>query len=381
MQFHKLFAAMAALTLAVVVPAHADIKVGITLALTGPAASAGLPQKNTVSLLPTEIAGQKVQYIVLDDATDPTTAVKNARKMVFDDKVDILIGSTATPGTIAVAGVASETHTPQIGLAAFNLPAGQGKWSFEAPWSFQLAANGVIDMIKAHGGKTIGFIGFSDSLGETWLHAISTAAKAADISIVDIERFSRADTSVLSQAIKVTSAKPDAIVVGATSSAAAVPQLAIVEQRYKGPIYHTQATATPDFIRIAGKAAEGAIMPAFRIVVAEQLPDSSPTKAEALAFVHAYEGKYGANTRTNFASHLWDADLLLKAAVPAALKKAAPGTPGFRAALRDSLENIKNVPVSNGVVSMTPADHNGFTSQAVVMVQVKNGTYQIIPSK
>ncbi|HWK63229.1 MAG TPA: ABC transporter substrate-binding protein [Eoetvoesiella sp.] len=381
MEFFKQSAAIAVLALATVTVAHADIKVGITLALTGPAASAGLPQKNTVPLLPTEIGGEKVRYIVLDDGTDPTNAVKNAKKLVFEDKVDLLIGSTATPGTIAVAGVALETQTPHIGLAAFDLPPEQEKWSFKSPWSFQIAADGVVERIKANGGKTIGFIGFSDSLGETWLQAISKAAKAANIRIVAVERFNRTDTSVLSQALKVVAAKPDAVVVGATSAAAAVPQLAIVDRGYKGPIYHTHATATPDFIRMAGKAAEGAIMPAFPIVVAEQLPDAFPGKAQAMAFVRAYEGKYGVNTRTNFAAHLWDAALLLKAAAPSALAKATPGTAKFRAALRDSLESIKNLPVSNGVVSMSPTDHNGFNSQARVMVQVKDGKFQIIQAQ
>ena len=378
MKFFKRSAAVAALTFAAVAAAHAEINVGITLALTGPAASAGLPQKNTVPLLPAEIAGEKVRYIVLDDGTDPTSAVKNAKKLVFEDKIDLLIGSTATPGTIAIAGVAQETQTPHIGLAAFYLPPEQEKWSFQSPWSFQIAADGVIEHIKANGGKTLGFIGFSDSLGEIWLQAISKAAKQAGISVTAVERFNRTDTSVLSQTLKIVGANPDAVVVGATSAAAALPQVTIVERGYKGPIYHSHATATPDFIRMSGKAAEGAVMPAFPIVVAEQLPDTFSNKAQAMAFVQAYEGKYGANTRTNFAAHLWDAVLLLEAAAPSALEKAAPGTAEFRAALRDSLEQIKDLPVSNGIVSMSPTDHNGFNSQARVMVQVKDGAFQII---
>lgn len=381
MEFFKQSAAIAVMTFAAVAAAHAEINVGITLALTGPAASAGLPQKNTVPLLPAEIAGEKVRYIVLDDGTDPTSAVKNAKKLAFEDKVDLLIGSTATPGTIAVAGVALETQTPHIGLAAFDLPLEQEKWSFKSPWSFQIAADGVVEHVKANGGKSIGFIGFSDSLGETWLQAINKAAQGAGISVIAVERFNRTDTSVLSQALKIVAANPDAVVVGATSAAAALPHVTIIERGYKGPIYHSHATATPDFIRMSGKAAEGAVMPAFPIVVAEQLPDAFPNKAQALAFVQAYEGRYGANTRTNFAAHLWDAVLLLKAAAPAALEKAAPGTAEFRAALRDSLERIKDFPVSNGIVSMSPTDHNGFNSQARVMVQVKDGAFRIIQAR
>lgn len=380
MKFFKQSAAIAAMALAAAA-AHAEINVGITLSLTGPAASAGLPQQNTVPLLPADIAGHKVRYIVLDDGTDPTNAVKNAKKLVFEDKVDLLIGATATPGTIAVAGVALETQTPHIGLASFQLPPDQGKWSFESAWSFQMAADGVVERIKAQGGKTIGFIGFSDSLGETWLQAIKQAAQTAGLSVTTTERFSRTDTSVLAQTLRIVASQPDAVVVGATSAAAALPQLTLVERGYKGPIYHSHATATPDFIRMSGKAAEGAIMPAFPIVVAEQLPATFANKAQALAFVQAYEGKYGANTRTNFASHLWDAALLLTAAAPAALDKAAPGTAEFRAALRESLEKVKDFPVSNGMVTISPADHNGFNSGARVMVQVQDGAFRIIPSQ
>lgn len=355
--------------------ALADITVGISLSLTGPAASAAASQKNTLALLPTKIATVPVHYIVLDDATDTTAAVTNARKFVSDEKVDVIIGSTATPGSLAISGIAAETRTPQISLAPFDVPAEKEIWSFKTPPSFPLVAKVVTDDMVRRNVKTIAFLGFSDALGEVWLNAIRKVAESNNIKLLTVERYSRTDNSVLAQVLKIISVNPDAVVVGATSAAAALPQLTLKEKGFKGLIYHTHATATPEFIKMAGLKAEGALMPVVLPVVAEQLSDSHPSKAAALNFVRAYEGKYGPKTRTNFATHLWDAMLLLEAAIPVALEKAKPGTDEFRLALRDALENIKGKAVTNGVVTMSAKDHYGYDERALAFVEVRNGQF------
>ncbi|MCK9382329.1 MAG: ABC transporter substrate-binding protein [Sulfuritalea sp.] len=353
----------------------ADITVGISLSLTGPAASAAASQKNTLALLPAKIANIPVNYIVLDDATDTTTAVTNARKFVTEGKVDVIIGSTATPGSLAISSIAAEAKTPQIALAPFDVPAEKETWSFKTPPSFPLVAKVVIDDMARRKVKTIAFLGFSDALGEVWLNAIRAAAESKNIKLLAIERYGRTDNSVLAQVLKIISVNPDAVVVGATSAAAALPQLTLKEKGFKGLIYHTHATATPEFIKMAGSKAEGALMPVVLPVVAEQLPDSHPSKAAALDFVKAYEGKYGPKTRTNFASHLWDAMLLLETAIPVALDKAKPGTEEFRSALRNAIENTKGKAVTNGVVTMSAKDHYGYDERALALVEVRKGEF------
>jgi branched-chain amino acid transport system substrate-binding protein len=353
----------------------ADITVGISLSLTGPAASAAASQKNTLPLLPGKIANIPVHYVVLDDATDTTTAVTNARKFVVDNKVDVIIGSTATPGSLAISNIAAEAKTPQIALAPFDVPSEKEIWSFKTPPSFPLVARVVTEDMTRRKVKTIAFLGFSDALGEVWLNAIRKVAEANNIKLLVVERYGRTDNSVLAQVLKIISANPDAVVVGATSAAAALPQLTLKEKGFKGLIYHTHATATPEFLKMAGMKAEGALMPVVLPVVAEQLPGSHPSKAAALDFVRAYEGKYGPRSRTNFATHLWDAALLLETAIPMALEKAKPGTAEFRAALRDALEHIKDKAVTNGIVTMSANDHYGYDERALALVEVRNGEF------
>ncbi len=375
----KFAAITAAVSLAMfALPAQADINVGISLSSTGPAAALGIPEANTVSILPDTIAGEKVNYIVLDDATDASQAGRNARKLVSEDKVDILIGSSATPTSAAIAEIANETQTPQITMAPAALPADKNKWVFRSPQHFRVMAEGLIEHMKKAGVKTLGFIGYADSYGESWLTDMKAAAEAAGIELKDVERFNRTDTSVTGQAIKLVSAKPDAILVVASGTPSVLPQITLQERGYKGQIYQTHGTATKEFMRVGGKAVEGTILPVGPVVVAEQLPDSHPSKKVGLEYTKLYEDKYGKGSLSSFGAHLYDSFKLLEAAVPKALDSAKPGTPEFRAALRDALENSKEVVGAHGVFNMTPTDHFGHDSRARVLIEVKDGDWSLI---
>ena len=105
--------------------ALADINIGVSLPLTGPTSALGIPIKNSIALWPTSIGGEKINVIILDDATDPTNATKNARRFVTDDKVDILMGSAATPPANAVAAVAAETGTMHMTFAPIDVSIGK----------------------------------------------------------------------------------------------------------------------------------------------------------------------------------------------------------------------------------------------------------------
>ena len=367
----------AALVALAVASAHADITIGVTLPLTGPASGLGIPVKNGFSLWPQSIAGEKLNLIILDDGTDPTSGMKNARRFVISDKVDLIIGSAATPVALAVAEVAAEAETVQLAMSPIPLPPGKDTWSFRMAHSSAVMAQAVVDHMKKQGVHTVGFIGYSDAYGEVWLKDLTAKAAQAGIKVTDVERFQRADTSVTAQALKLVAANPDAILVVASGSGAAMPHKALVERGYKGKIYQTHAAASRDLMRVGGKDVEGAFVVSGPAVVAEQLSEANPSKKEAMKYVTGYDKLYGAGMRNQFAAHTYDALLLLEAAVPIALKKGKPGTKEFRAALRDAIEAVPRMAVSQGVLDYTPDDHWGFTQDSPVILKVVNGDWKV----
>ena len=359
-------------------PAWADINVGISVSATGPAASLGIPEKNTAALLPTTVAGQKINYIVLDDATNPTEANKNARKFVTENSADIIFGSSAVPTALAIAEVATETKTPQIALAPVELADAKKAWVFIVPQHNAVMAKALAQNMKAAGVKTLGFIGFADGYGEGWAREMTKAAEAAGITMAASERYNRTDTSVTGQVVKLVSANPDAILIAGSGTPAALPQTALMDRNYKGKIYQTHGAANKEFIRVGGKAVEGAVLPVGPIVVAAQLPDSHPSKKVGLDYTRQYEAKYGAGSVSSFGAHMWDAYKLFEAAVPVALKSGQPGTPAFRQALRDAIESGREVVGAHGVFNMSATDHYGHDDRARVLVRIDKGDWKLL---
>jgi branched-chain amino acid transport system substrate-binding protein len=370
-------AATALAALAAATPALADITIGITLPLTGPASGLGIPMQNYFKLWPTSIAGEKLNVIILDDATDPTKGVQNARRFVTEDKVDLIIGSAATPVAIPIADVAAESGTVQLAASPIGLPPGKDAWSFRLPQGNDVMAHAVVELMKKQGVKTVGFLGYTDAYGEQWLKAITAEAEKNGIKIVATERFARSDTSVTAQALKLSSANPDAMLIVASGSGAAMPHKAVVERGYKGKIYQTHAAASRDLMRVGGKDVEGAFVVSGPAVVGDLLPDSHPSKKLAMDFVAKYEKAYGAGTRNQFAGHAYDAWIVLEKVVPVALKKAKPGTKEFRAAMKDAIEGMGRTVFSHGVMNWTATDHWGYTMETGVMLTVKNGDWAL----
>ncbi|CAG1018361.1 partial Leu/Ile/Val-binding protein, partial [Burkholderiaceae bacterium] len=357
--------------------AQADITIGVSLPLTGPASGLGIPMKNYFALWPQSVAGEKLNLIILDDATDPTNGARNAKRFVTEDKVDIIMGSAATPVAIAMADTAAEAGTVQLMFSPAQLPPGKDKWSFRLPQSNSVMAHAMVEHMKKQGVKTVGFLGYTDAYGEGWLRDFTAVAGKDGIKVVAAERFARADTSVTAQALKLVSASPDAMLVVASGSGAAMPQKAIVERGYKGKIYQTHAAATRDLMRIGGKDVEGTFVVSGPAVIAEQLPDSHPSKKLAIDFVQKYEKAYGVGSRNQFAGHAYDTLIVLEKVVPVALKQAKPGTKEFRAALRDAIENMGRTVFSHGVMNWTPDDHWGFTNETGVMLKVVNQDWKV----
>jgi branched-chain amino acid transport system substrate-binding protein len=361
--------------------AVADINVGVTVSATGPAASLGIPEKNTFALMPTSIGGQKVNYIVLDDASDTTTAVKNVRKLITENKVDVIIGSTITPNSLAMIDVVAEGETPMVSMAAsariVDTSNPKVRWVFKTPQNDIQMSTAIVEHMLNNNVQSVAFIGFSDAYGEGWYQEFSRIAEARKLKIVANERYNRADTSVTGQVLKVMAAKPDAVLVAGAGTPAALPQKALKEKGYKGAMYQTHGVANMDFMRVCGKDCEGTVLPAGPVLVAGQLPDSNPIKKVAMDYTGKYEAAHGKGSTSTFGAHAWDAGILLQNSVPVALKKAQPGSKEFRVALRDSLEGLKNVTVSHGIVNMSPQDHLGFDQRARVMVKIENGAWKL----
>ena len=359
------------------VTSFADLTIGVTLPLTGPASGIGIPVENAYKILPRTIAGQKVKLIILDDATDPSKGNTNARKLVSEDKVDLLIGSVATPVAASVAEVALESKVPQLALAPVPIPAGRDTWTFRVPHSNGVMANTVVNHMAKSEVKTVGFLGYADAYGESWLQETKSRLDKAGIKLVGVERFARSDTSVTGQALKLVSANPDAILVVASGSGAAMPELAILDRGYKGKIYQTHGAATKDLIRLGGAAVEGTYVSSSPVVVADQLPLNNPLRPEGVKFIQAYEKAYGPGTRNALSAHGWDTYLILEKVIPYAMKTAKPGTPEFRGALRDALEGVVGIMVTGGVLDYTPTDHWGYKDNDPIIMKISKGEYKL----
>ncbi len=366
-----------------VTPAQAQVKVGIIVSATGPAASLGIPQRNTAAIMPTEIAGKTVEYIVLDDASDTTTAVKDMHKLIDENHVDLVIGPSVTPNALALTDLAAESGTPVISMAAsvaIVTPMDAKKsWIFKTPQNDSLMASAVVQHMASHGVKTVAFIALTDSYGQSWITETTKLCDKAGIKIVASETYQPTDTSATGQVLRIVEAHPDAVLVASRGTPAVMPQKALKERGYAGTIYQTHGVANNDFLRVGGRDVDGTIVPVGPVLVASQLPDSNPIKKVALEYVHAYEAKYGPGSVATFGAHAWDADLLLQRALPDALKAAAPGTPQFRQALRDSLENVHDLVISQGVMNITKSDHAGLDERARVLVTIDQGKWKLIP--
>lgn len=359
-------------------PALADINVGVVASLTGPAAALGAETKKAVALFPASVGGEKVNYIVLDDGTDPTNAVKNVRKLISEDKVDVILGPNLISTAVAMADVANSEKTPMVSVAPLDVSGDKRGFVFRSEPSADLMVNKVVADMVAGGAKTVGFIGFSDSWGELLLKAL-TKATDGKMKIVATERYGRADPSVQAQVLKVMAAKPDVVFVGASGTPAAMPQITLRERGFKGKIYQSHGVTSKEFLRVGGKAVEGALIPVGPVLVAEQLLDSHPTKKNAVAFVKEFEAKNGPDSRSTFAGASWDAWLIAQNGIQTALKaKTKPGTPEFRAAVRDGIEKTSKLVGTNGVYTMSAADHAGYDPAAIVLIKVENNHWKLV---
>ena len=361
--------------------AGAQIRIGLMVSATGPTSAIGIPQKNTGDILPRTIGGTSVEYISLEDGGDTTRAVQNVKKLVQEHHIDALIGPSTTPNAFAILDVIAEARVPMmatVGTSAVVEPLDAKKrWVFKTTQNDDLIAAALLSHMKRNGVATVGFIGFNDPYGENWLKVFSALGEKAGVRVIAVERYGRTDSSVTGQTLKLIAAKPDAMLIAAVGGPAVLPQATLREQGFKGTIYQTHAVATDDFIKLGKDKVEGTILAAGPMLVIDEIPDTNPTKKVAQAYIAAYEKQFGSKPAT-FGANTWDAGILLERAIPVALKTAKPGTEAFRSALRDALEQEREVVGCQGVFNMSPTNHNGMDERARVLITIRDGRFRLL---
>jgi len=360
---------------------QAQVKVGVLVSATGPTAQVGIPQRNTVPLLPTRIGDLSVEYTTLDDASDTTASVTAAKKLIAEQNIDVLIGPPGTPNAMGVLPFIAEAGVPMLsptGGAIVVLPmTEQKKWVFKTTQNDDIIAEALIGHMVKVGVKTVALFGTNDPYGENWHKVFSAMAEPKGLKVVASEKFNRTDTSATGQGLRVIASKPDAVLITAPGGPSVLPQVTLYDQGYRGRMYQTHGAALPDFLRLGGKKVEGTVLAASLMLVLPEIADSNPSKKIATDYIAAYEKINGSKPAT-FGANVFDAGLLLQRTVPIAAAKAKPGTREFRVALRDALENVKDLVGTQGVYNMTPDDHSGFDQRGRVLITVKDGNWTLL---
>lgn len=357
------------------------LKVGITVCASGPGAALGQPQMKSVATLAREIAGEKVTYITLDDESDPTKAAQNARKLVLDEKVDVLLGSSLTPVSLPLLDIAAESRTPLLTMAASNILVApmddKRRWVFKVVPNDDIMAHAILKHIATTGAKTIAFFGLADAYGEGYYKVIADQAPKLGLTLTGKEVYARSDGSVTGQVLKLLSGRPDAVFIASSGTPAVLPQRALRQRGYKGAIYQTHGVATDEFIKLGGADVEGAVFAGEAYTIAGDLAADSPFRTVTQAYVDAYRASHN-EPSVIFGAHVYDSMQLVQRALPAALAKARPGTPEFRAALRDGIEQTRDVYLNNGLVNMSPTDHNGYDQRSAFIIKVEGGRFRLV---
>ena len=368
--------------LALSAAAHADINAGVIVSPTGAGASLGIPADNTIKRWPTEPAGQKVKLFVLNDAIDTTNAAQNATTLITDGQVEVIVGPSLTPTSLAVIEVAARSGVPVTLLAGggaivepHDVPR---RRAFKVASTETISTHAVPDPVPCNTAGTVATIGITTACGEGFLKAIERLAPAKCAKIVAIEKYAQADTSATPQVLELIAPNSDAVYAFSAGTPSALPHVERVKRDDMGQIDQTQGVAKADFLRIGGKALEGSAMTVAPVRVADRFADANPVKAPGLDPVTRYEANDGAGARTLFGATAWAAQLWQNGAIPVALNKGKPGTEGFRLALRDAIEGPNEFVGAQGVFKPGAKDHNGVGARSQVMAKVEGAQWRLV---
>ena len=298
-----------------------------------------------------------------------------------EDKVDILIGTSSAPSTNAMAGVANELHVPMIGISPINIPAPESgpRWVIDVVQPAPLMIKAVTDRMERDGAKAVGYIGFSDAWGDLVYNGAKPAQEAGKITLTTDQRYTRTDTSVTGQILKLLATRPDSVLDGGSATQGALPLLALAERGFKGRLYGNPALVNADFIRVGGKAAEGIQVSTGPVIVADQLPPDHYARDISLAFRDVYQKANGAPSTDAFSAYAFDAWLIMTDAAKRAMATAKPGTPEFRQALADAIFATRELAGTEGIYTFTQASSYGSDARSLVVVRLQNGVWTYSP--
>jgi len=365
---------------AALAPSHAEIRVGFINAVTGPASSLGGQYKRGLAAATMQVGSETIKLITLDDQTDTTVAVKDARKLIEDNNIDILFSPPDSPSAFAIVPVARDAKVPLVSLSTAAVPGEDGNWMITISQPLPLMLSADVEDMKKNGVKRLAYIGFGDAWGDAVYSALKPQADAAGIEIVAKESYARADTSVTAQILKVLASHPDAVLTGGSGTPGALPHIALADRGYTGPEYSTHAIINNEFVRVGGAAVEGVIAPTGPMVVADQLADSNPIKKVALDFLALYKKVNNEPSTDAFAAYGYDGWLIIADSAKRALATGAkPGTPEFRVAMRDAMTTTKELVGTHGIYTFHLGQPFGTDERSRVMVKLEKGGWKLLP--
>ncbi|HEX7003618.1 MAG TPA: ABC transporter substrate-binding protein [Trueperaceae bacterium] len=364
------------------------IRIGAVASATGGASALGEPEANTFRMLQEQlnesggIAGHPVEIVFLDDATDTQRAVTNVNRLINEDEVHVVICCTISANSLAIIDTLQRAEVPNISMAAAAAiiePVEERHWIFKVPQTDRLMIGGIVEDMQERGVETVAFMGLDDAYGEGGLVELREAVDGTGIEVVTEERYGRNDTNVTAQTLRVTSRRPDAVLVWGVVRDTAMVVQALRDRNYQGQIYVSHGVGNPSFLELAGEAANGVRFPIGPMIVVDELTGDNPIKAEAQKYIEAYESRYGEGTASTFGGHAYDAIKALRLAFENLAEEDVDfaDVEATRAALRDELEEMPEFVGVGGVFDWTPQDHLGLDERALVMVEVEDGEFTL----
>ncbi len=358
------------------VVAESVYKIGGVFDSTGPASFLGDPEKKTMEMMVEQlnasggIDGQKIEAVIYDSEGDPAKAVSAVNKLLHKDNVLAIIGPSTTPTTLAIVNFVEKAKVPLISCAAgVEITSPVKPWVFKTAQSDLLAVAAIYKTMQAKGIKKIAILTVANSFGESGKNQLVAQAKDFGIEVALQESFGPNDTDTTAQLTKIKAASPDAIVCWGTNPGPAVVAKNVKQLKIDIPLYQSHGVASPKFIELAGESSEGIILPTGKILVTKLLAEDDPQKK----ILEKYEADYSAKFKSNvsgFGGYAYDAMLILANAIK--------GSGGDKEKIRAALESTQKYVGVSGEFNFSATDHNGLSSDAFVMVEIKGGTWKLL---
>ena len=352
------------------------IKIGAILAVTGPAANLGLPESRTLQMLVDDanaaggIAGRRIELTMKDSQGDAEKAISFARQLVEEQQVLAIIGPSTSGESMKLKGYCEENETILLSCAAAeSIVSPVAKWVFKTPQNDRFAAQMIFDAMKKMGISRVGAVVSNTGFGQGGKAQLEKLAPANGITLALTEVYDAAATDLTGVLTKVRAQNVQAVVNWSVEPAQSLVPKNMKQMGFDVPLFQSHGFGNVNYVVMAGKAAEGIIFPAGRLLVADVLPAGHPQKPVLSSYKKEYEAKFKDPVST-FGGHAYDAFLILTEAV----KKAGSVEP---AKVRDAIEGLKGLPGTAGTFSFSPADHNGLTMEAFALLTVRNGAFAL----